>query len=183
MPTYTFNAKAIAFGETTIIKIPDEISSQLSSRGMNFAEITFMNADGNSIADAAATYPLPLEPDGNKSHWFYVPMPLHNIIIKDTPFEIHLTPLDEWPSPEVPEDFIDGLKQSALYNFYHDLTPKAQWEWMRWIQMTSNPATREKRITVSMDKMHKGMKRPCCFDQTRCTDYRICSNGMLKITL
>ncbi len=183
MPILPFKSDVLVYGNHKIIKLPDEISSQLSSRGMNFAEIRFLSNGGQPDVDAKPAYALPLEPDGNGSHWFYVPMTLHDTIIADTHFEVRLTPLEEWPSPEVPEDFVERLKLSALYDFYHDLTPKAQWEWMRWIQMTNNPSTREKRITVSMDKMHKGMKRPCCFDQTRCTDYRICSNGMLKITL
>jgi len=183
MPTLPFKSDVLVYGNHKIIKLPNEISSQLSSRGMNFAEIRFLSSDGRAISDAATAYPLPLEPDGNKSHWFYVPESLCDALVPGSTLELQLTPQDEWPSPVVPDDFIEGLKQSSLYDFYHDLTSKAQWEWMRWIQMTNNPSTREKRITVSMDKMHKGMKRPCCFDQTRCTDYRICSNGMLKITL
>jgi len=183
MPTFTFKSDVLVYGSHKIIKLPDEISSQLSSRGMNFAEISFMSNSGLSISDASTKYPLPLEPDGNKSHWFYVPVPICEAIETADNLVMQLTPIEEWPSPEVPDDFIEGLKLSALYDYYHDLTPKAQWEWMRWVQMTNNPATRDKRITASMDKMHKGMKRPCCFDQTRCTDYRICSNGMLKITL
>ena len=183
MPTYTFKANTISYNETKIIKLPDDISDQLSSRGMNFAEIMIVMEKGNEKDNLPLTTQVPLEPDGNKSHWFYIPNILSERITQADVLDIELTPIEIWPTPSVPDDFIESLKSSHLYDYFYDLTPKAQWEWMRWIQMTNNPDTRKKRITASMDKMHKGMKRPCCFDQTRCTDYGICRNGVLKLTL
>lgn len=183
MPTHTFNAKLISYNETKIIKLPDDISGHLSSRGMNFAEIKIMAKNVLINDDTSLVTYVPLEPDGNKSHWFYIPEKLSEQITAEDLLEIELTPIENWPSPSTPEDFLESLKVSSLFDYYQNLTSKAQWEWMRWIQMTNNADTRRKRITASMDKMHKGMKRPCCFDQTRCTDYSICSNGMLKVTL
>ena len=183
MPTYNFNANLISYNKTKIVKLPDDVSGQLSSRGMNFAEIKIMVKNGLIKDETPHVTCVSLEPDGNKSHWFYIPEKLSEQITSDDVLEIELTPMENWPSPSTPEDFLEGLKISGLFDYYQTLTPKAQWEWMRWIQMTNNAETRKKRITASMDKMHKGMKRPCCFDQTRCTDYSICSNGMLKLTL
>ncbi len=183
MPTHTFYTNLISYNETKIVKLPDDISGQLSSRGMNFAEIKIKVKNGLIKDETPLVTLVPLEPDGHKSHWFYIPERLSDQITEDDVLEIELAPIENWPSPSTPDDFLESLTSSNLYEYYQDLTSKAQWEWMRWIQMTNNPDTRKKRITASMDKMHKGMKRPCCFDQTRCTDYSICSNGMLKLTL
>ena len=183
MPTHTFYTNLISYNETKIVKLPDDISGQLSSRGMNFAEIKINIKNAKITAAIPLLTQVPLEPDGHKSHWFYIPERLSDQITEDDVLEIELAPIENWPSPSTPDDFLESLTSSNLYEYYQDLTSKAQWEWMRWIQMTNNPDTRKKRITASMDKMHKGMKRPCCFDQTRCTDYGICRNGVLKLTL
>ena len=52
MPTHTFYTNLISYNETKIVKLPDDISGQLSSRGMNFAEIMIvMHALGNGAID------------------------------------------------------------------------------------------------------------------------------------
>jgi hypothetical protein len=59
------------------------------------------------------------------------------------------------------------------------ITPMAKWEWPRWINATNVQATREKRIEVSIDKLRKGMRRPCCFNRSACTQPEVSKNAML----
>jgi hypothetical protein len=44
------------------------------------------------------------------------------------------------------------------------------WECVRWVNATANPATRQRRIEVSISKMNNGKRRPRCFDLSACTD-------------
>jgi hypothetical protein len=39
----------------------------------------------------------------------------------------------------------------------------ARSEWVRWVQATRNPQTRQRRVEVSISKMDGGKRRPCCF--------------------
>jgi hypothetical protein len=62
---------------------------------------------------------------------------------------------------------------------WKDITPMARWEWVRWIDATKNPATRERRIHVGVSKLRAGKRRPCCFDLAACTDPDLAKNGKL----
>lgn len=44
-----------------------------------------------------------------------------------------------------------------------DITPLARNEWICWVTSAKRTETRARRITVGIDKMHKGMRRPCCW--------------------
>lgn len=46
---------------------------------------------------------------------------------------------------------------------WEDITPLARNEWICWITSAKKAETREHRILVGLDKMHKGMRRPCCW--------------------
>jgi hypothetical protein len=56
----------------------------------------------------------------------------------------------------------------------------ARWEWVRWVQATSNPSTRRRRIEMSVSKMDAGKRRPCCFDLSSCTDPSLAKSGKLR---
>lgn len=60
-----------------------------------------------------------------------------------------------------------------------DITSMARWEWVRWINATKNSQTRRRRVEVSISKLRKGMRRPCCFDLAACTDPELSRNGKL----
>jgi hypothetical protein len=51
---------------------------------------------------------------------------------------------------------------------------------VRWVDATANPATRQRRIEVSISKMNNGKRRPCCFDLSACTDPVLSKNGKLR---
>ena len=44
-----------------------------------------------------------------------------------------------------------------------DITPLARNEWICWVTSAKKDKTRNRRIIVGLDKMRKGMRRPCCW--------------------
>ncbi len=64
----------------------------------------------------------------------------------------------------LPADFRKALaadpKAAAVWN---DITPLARNEWICWVTSAKKDETRKHRIVVGLDKMHKGMRRPCCW--------------------
>lgn len=78
--------------------------------------------------------------------------------------EVEITRIGDEPEVRVPEDLLSALAgcppAMALWN---DVTPMARREWVRWIASAKQEATRVKRIEVGLDKLTKGMRRPCCF--------------------
>ena len=64
----------------------------------------------------------------------------------------------------IPDDFKNAIKKyETAYNLWQDITPLARNEWICWITSAKQQKTRERRIIVGLDKMHKGMRRPCCW--------------------
>ena len=64
--------------------------------------------------------------------------------------------------------------------FREAITPMARSEWVRWVNATKNPDTRERRVAVSLSKLSSGKRRPCCFNLAACTDPDFLSkNGQL----
>jgi len=51
----------------------------------------------------------------------------------------------------------------AARELWADITPLAKNEWICWVTSAKKEETRRRRIEVGMDKMHKGMRRPCCW--------------------
>ncbi len=166
-----FEAALSEIKSKLIVKIPLSSSEQLPSRGMVMIQGTM-----NDVS-----FQAPLEPDGKGSHWFEV----SDVLLKEAGLVIGQTasfcidPINEWIEPEIPEDIMDGILKEGLINSWNSLTTKARWEWLRWIRSTNNPATRQKRIEVACSKLHKGDRRPCCFDATRCTVPEVSKTGIL----
>lgn len=150
-----------------LVVLPIEISQSLPSKGMVMA----------TIHTAELSFDTPLEPDGKFAHWFFVPDAVSDKAI----LEFQLELIDDWPEPEVPNDIWEGLVAFGLDGIWQTLTTKSKWSWIRWIRATNNPETRQKRIGVAADKLLKGNRRPCCFDQTRCTVPELAKSGVLKL--
>jgi uncharacterized protein YdeI (YjbR/CyaY-like superfamily) len=87
----------------------------------------------------------------------------------------------DWPEPDVPHDLAgsSGRCPATIQDVWKDITPMARWEWVRWVNATRNPATRQRRVDVSISKMSNGKRRPCCFDLSACTDPELSRNGKL----
>ena len=77
---------------------------------------------------------------------------------------VEITRIDEEPEVRVPSDFRDALEGAGeVKALFEDVTPNARREWVRWVASAKQEKTREKRIEVGLDKLSKGMRRPCCF--------------------
>jgi uncharacterized protein YdeI (YjbR/CyaY-like superfamily) len=71
-------------------------------------------------------------------------------------------------SPKVPHRLPADLSaaiasDAAVRIVWADITPLARNEWICWVTSAKKDETRKKRITVGLDKMRKGMRRPCCW--------------------
>ena len=77
---------------------------------------------------------------------------------------VELTRIGDEPEVMVPTDLQQALgaapKARALWEV---VTPMARREWVRWIASAKQEETRMRRIEVGIDKLSKGMRRPCCF--------------------
>ena len=65
---------------------------------------------------------------------------------------------------KLPPDFKAAITGNKIATeMWTDITPLARNEWICWITSAKKVETRTKRITVGLDKMRKGMRRPCCW--------------------
>jgi uncharacterized protein YdeI (YjbR/CyaY-like superfamily) len=90
---------------------------------------------------------------------------------------------DDWPEPVVPGDLQRALAaaDSDVQELWREITPIARWEWVRWVNATNVPATRARRVEVTLSKMQGGKRRPCCFNLAGCTDPELSRSGRLRV--
>ncbi len=166
-----FEAVLSQLGSRKIIRIPLSASERLPSRGMVMIQGT-MNG---------AVFQAPLEPDGRGSHWLDISDELVEragaAIGQAASFSIE--PMDVWAEPKIPDDMMEAIVNAGLLSRWGAITTKAKWEWLRWIRATNSPATRQKRMDVACSKLHKGDKRPCCFNSASCTVPDVSKAGVL----
>lgn len=64
----------------------------------------------------------------------------------------------------MPSDFGKAIVGDAkVREIWPTLTPLARNEWICWVISCKKEETRKKHIVVGLDKMRKGMRRPCCW--------------------
>ena len=64
----------------------------------------------------------------------------------------------------VPADFRKAIESDPMVkDVWEDITSLARNEWICWITSAKKNETRVRRITVGLDKMRKGTRRPCCW--------------------
>lgn len=167
----SFEAVISHINSRDIIRLPLSASEQLPSRGM-----VMVRGILNSIS-----FQAPLEPDGRGGHWFEVSPALKSQLgdLISRPLSIQLEAISDWSEPEIPDDIMDAIIREGLLDQWNSLTVKARWEWLRWIRSTNNPQTRQKRIIVACSKLHKGSRRPCCFNASQCTIPEVSKSGIL----
>jgi hypothetical protein len=166
-----FETKIYEINSWKILRFPIKSSENLPSRGMAMIKGTINGVNLETT----------LEPDGTGSHWFRLSDSLlkeANITVGDCA-SLVVESSNEWNEPDVPLDLKNFLDAAQLKNEWDTLTTKARWAWIRWIQFTNNPATRQKRIEVASSMLKSGKKRPCCFDHSRCTETAVSKNGEL----
>lgn len=178
MPAITFQTKLIEINSWVLVKLPEEASAKLPSRG-----ITMVSGTLNGVP-----FKTVLEPDGNymhtqkPSHWF---QPTSELLTKvgvkvGDEVSISLELSKEWIEPQIPEDVAQALASSPkAQELWSDLTPLAHWDWIRWIRAVKTPETRKKHIEVMLDKLNKGMRRPCCFNRALCSVPEVSHNWTL----
>ncbi len=178
MTQISFSVKLININRVTILHLPESASAKLPSRGMTMVAGTL-----NGVAFKAL-----LEPDGKygpglkPSHWFAPDKKLldqagaraGDIV------EVSLIPTKEWVEPEVLVDVAEALASSSKAQMlWNDITPLARWDWIRWIRAVKTAETRKKHLEVMLDKLNKGMRRPCCFNRNLCSVPEVSNNWVL----
>lgn len=178
MSAIQFETKLFKIKDWTILKLPEDASAKLPSRGMIMVAGTMNGIPFKTLLEPDGKYGQGIKP----SHWFRPDAKLlRNASAKagDT-VQVSLEPTKEWIEPEVPEDFKKTLttspKAEALWN---DITPMARWDWIRWVRAVKTEETRQKHIEVALDKLNKGMRRPCCFNRSMCSEPYVSHNWSL----
>lgn len=163
----TFETKPFEIEGWTVVLLPHDASAKLPSRGQVMVKGTLNGKD----------FQTALEPDGRGSHWFR----LEDTTYKPgEPIELTIEPTKDWTEPDVPADIAKGLAANQKAQATWDsVTPMARREWIRWIRATNNPDTRKKHIGVAASKLSKGMRRPCCFNASMCTEPAVSKGGVL----
>ncbi len=178
MAAIDFETKLVKINNWTILLLPDEASAQLSSRGMTMVKGTL-----NGVAFKALLEPNGKYGEGKKpSHWFRPDEQLLDDahVKSGGTVKVTLEQTNEWIEPEVPEDFKKALSHSPkAEDLWNDITPMARWDWVRWVRAVKTPETRQKHIEVALDKLNKGMRRPCCFNRALCSEPAVSKNWVL----
>lgn len=74
-------------------------------------------------------------------------------------------PLPHGSSHKLPDDFRSAIESdSKVSAVWLDITPLARTEWICWVTSAKLAETRLRRIEVGLDKMRKGMRRPCYWE-------------------
>lgn len=168
-----FEATLQAVRGRTILRLPDAMSNSLPSRGQV------------AVRGAMNEHPFEtvIEPDGDFGHWMSIDGRLLESV-RARPGDrvtVKVEPTKEWPEPSVPTDLRKALSNAPreIQELWRAITPMARWEWVRWINATNNPSTRQRRVEVTISKMRGGKRRPCCFNLASCTDAELSKSGKL----
>lgn len=167
-----FKTKLFTIDSWTILRLPEEASAKLPSRGQVMVKGTI-----NGVQ-----FQTSLEPDGRWSHWFKVEKNVQESINAGPGDDVTLViePTKEWPEPEVPADLNAAIKaDTKVQSLWMNITPLARHEWVRWIRSTSKQETRKHRIEVACSKMRAGERRPCCWNRNLSTEPSVSKNGIL----
>lgn len=147
-------------GTWTFLKLPEEASAKLPSRGQTTVEGTF---NGRS-------FQATLEPDGQGGHWLKVDRKLRTAAGAEpgdvVTLEVAL--VAEEPEPTLPTEWRKALAAAPkkAREVWADITPVARRDWIFWMISAKQAQTRARRITTACDMLAKGKRRPCCFDRS-----------------
>ncbi len=176
--TISFEAELFRINSWTILRLPEEASAKLPSRGMTMVSGTMNGVPFKTMLEPDGRY----APGQQSSHWFSPDQKLLDDAgaTAGDSVEISMEPSKEWIEPEVPEDLKKALSASPKAEaLWEDITPLARWDWIRWIRAVKTPETRQKHIEVALDKLNKGMRRPCCFNRNLCSEPSVSKNWAL----
>ena len=173
-----FETKLYKIKDWTILHLPQDVSAKLPSRGMIMVKGTINGVSFKTLLEPDGKY----YPERKPSHWFRPDEKLLNAASAKAGdnVQVSLEPTKEWVDPEVPSDMKDALSKSEKAKFlWDDITPLARWDWVRWVRAVQTKETREKHLEVMLDKLNKGMRRPCCFNRNMCSEPYVSHNWSL----
>ena len=169
-----FTTRVETIDAFTIVRLPEQASLRLPSRGQVAVQGSINDHEFGTV----------VEPDGAKGHWMRVDHALRDAaqLAAGDRVSVAVEVTKDWPEPEVPQDLAAALADAphAVQDTWNDITPMARWEWVRWVNATANPTTRQRRVEVTISKIDDGKRRPCCFDLSACTDPAVATNGKLR---
>jgi hypothetical protein len=171
-------AQLVEINSWTILRLPENASAQLPSRGMTMVAGTINGAPFKAVLEPDGRYAPGREP----SHWFRPDTALLDAAHAQAGDTVHLSlaPTNDWIEPDVPEDLKQALATSPkAEEAWNAITPLARWDWIRWIRAVKTRETRQKHIDVALDKLNKGMRRPCCFNRNLCSEPAVSQNWVL----
>jgi len=178
MGKISFETKLYKINSFTILRLSEEASAMLPSRGMTMVEGIINGVSFKTVLEPDGRYGPGLKP----SHWFEITGSLQKdaqVKVGDT-VNVELSPTKDWVNPEVPPDMKKALVSDiSIHRLWNDITPMARWDWVRWVRAVKTPETRSKHIDVMISKLSRGMRRPCCFNRNMCSDPRVCKNWVL----
>ena len=156
LPTIRLDATPRKIGKATILRLPEKASVKLPSRGQVAVRGTINGHQFQTV----------LEPDGNFGHWMKIDRELQAsaALHAGDSATLEIEAVKDWPEPRVPQDLRTALAAAPqkVQDLWREITPMARWEWVRWVNATPNPDTRQRRIEVSI-----------------CTDANLSKNGRL----
>jgi uncharacterized protein YdeI (YjbR/CyaY-like superfamily) len=83
---------------------------------------------------------------------------------ENTSAEMNRNQSSDKPVHRMPADFRIAIEADPIVaEAWADITPLARNEWICWVTSAKKDETRRRRISVGLDKMRKGMRRPCCW--------------------
>lgn len=176
--TISFKAELFKINSWTILRLPEDASARLPSRGMTMVSGTMNGIPFRTLLEPDGRY----APGQQSSHWFSPDKKLLDAAdaVAGDSVEVSMEPSKEWIEPEVPEDLKEALSTSPKAEaLWEDITPLARWDWIRWIRAVKTAETRQKHIEVALDKLNKGMRRPCCFNRNLCSEPYVSKNWAL----
>lgn len=179
MSKIDFKTKLFKINSWTILKLPESASAILPSRGMLMVAGTINGVAFKTLIEPDGRY----SPDHKPSHWFRPDKKLLDDAHAKAGdnVQVSLVPSKEWIEPEVPADLKKALSTSPkAQSLWYDITAMARWDWIRWIRAVKTPKTRQKHIEVALDKLNKGMRRPCCFNRNLCSEPYVSHNWVLR---
>lgn len=179
MAAINFETKLFKINDWTILHLPEDASEKLPTRSMLMVSGTLNGAPFKALLEPDGKYGPGLKP----SHWFRPDSKLleNARAAAGDIVQVSLEPTKEWIEPEVPDDVKKALSISPkAEDLWGDITPSARWDWIRWVRAVKTQETRKKHLEVMLDKLNKGMRRPCCFNRNLCSEPYVSKNWALQ---
>lgn len=180
MAKINFETKLFKIKDWTILHLPQDASAKLPSRGMTMVEGTINGVHFKTLLEPDGVYGEGLQP----SHWFRPDEKLLTDAYAKAGdiVKVEIESTKDWIEPKIPDDMKEALSTSKkAQDLWNDTTPLAHWDWVRWVRAVKTQETREKHLSVMLDKLNKGMRRPCCFNRNLCSEPYVSHNWALLI--